>query len=160
MTTRLIAPIAVLALWYGSIGTAAADHHAAAVHLDVYKSPMCGCCVKWLDHLAEHGITSSSRDAGELSANGLGVPSQYASCHTGVSKEGYLFEGHVPARYVRRFLENPPEGALGLAVPAMPIGSPGMEYKNEFEPYDVLLLRRDGSAEVYASVTSYEQQFD
>ena len=115
-----------------------------------------------MDHLAENGFTSTSHHPeklGELKRE-LGVPVRYGSCHTGVSEAGYLFEGHVPARYVRQFLDNPPEDALGLTVPAMPVGSPGMEYKDQFMAYDVLLLKKDGSVEVYASVESYEQQFD
>ncbi len=133
----------------------------AAIHLDVYKSPYCGCCTLWMDHMAEHGFTSTGHHPEELGVlkQELGVPARYGSCHTGVSEEGFVFEGHVPARYVKAFLDNPPEDAIGLTVPAMPVGSPGMEYKDQFNPYDVLLLKRDGSVEVYASVASYEEQF-
>ncbi|HEY5647080.1 MAG TPA: DUF411 domain-containing protein [Pseudomonadales bacterium] len=153
-------PLAGLALWCGLIGSAAADQSGAALYLDVYKSPTCGCCVKWVAHLSESGFASSDRDANQLAARGIRIPAQYGSCHTAVSQDGYAFEGHVPARYIRQFLNDPPPGALGLAVPAMPIGSPGMEYKDLFEPYDILLLKKDGSAEVYVSVESYAQQFD
>jgi hypothetical protein len=154
--------LAALALWCGMTSFAAADRSAAAVHLDVYKSPSCGCCVKWMDHLAENGMTSTSHHPEKLGEfkRELGVPVRYGSCHTGVSEAGFLFEGHVPARYIRQFLDNPPEDALGLTVPAMPVGSPGMEYRDQFMAYDVLLLKKDGSVEVYASVESYEQQFD
>ena len=88
------------------------------------------------------------------------MPARYGSCHTGVSKDGFVFEGHVPARYIIQFLNNPPADARGLTVPAMPLGSPGMEYNDQFAPYEVLLLKKDGSVEVYAAVESYEQQFD
>ncbi len=150
-----------LVVWFavGSPADAAGD---AGVHLDVYKSPTCGCCTKWMDHLAEEGLTSTGhhpRDLNELRRT-LGVPIRYGSCHTAVSSEGFLFEGHVPARYITQFLDNPPEDALGLTVPAMPVGSPGMEYQNRFMAYDVLLLKKDGSVTVYASVETYEQQFD
>lgn len=142
-------------------GLAVAQENAS-VHLDVYKSPTCGCCTKWMDHLAEHGFTTTGHHPdriGELKRE-LGVPARYGSCHSGVSREGFVFEGHVPSRYITQFLENPPADARGLTVPAMPVGSPGMEYNNQFMPYDVLLLKTDGSIEVYASVESYEQQFN
>lgn len=150
----------VLLLWFGLSGLAAAERDA--VHLDVYKSPDCGCCTLWMDHLAEQGFTSTGHHPSDLGGLklGLGVPPRYGSCHTAVSKEGFIFEGHVPARYITQFLDAPPAGALGLAVPAMPVGSPGMEYKNQFMPYRVLLLNKDGSIEVYASVDSYAQQFN
>ena len=150
-----------LVLSLAGAGFAAADS-GAGVHLDVYKSPTCGCCIKWMDHLAEYGFTSTGHHPDALGSlkRELGVPARYGSCHTGVTKDGYVFEGHVPARYITQFLGDPPAGARGLTVPAMPIGSPGMEYKNQFMPYDVLLLKDDGSVEVYASVRSYEQQFD
>lgn len=156
---KLLAP--VLVLWFGMTGFAAAERNAA-VHLDVYKSPTCGCCTKWMDHLAEQGFTSTGHNTDQLGAlkTELGVPTRYGSCHTGVSEHGFIFEGHVPARYISQFLDNPPAGALGLTVPAMPVGSPGMEYKDQFMPYDVLLLKKDGSVEVYAAVKSYEQQFN
>jgi hypothetical protein len=115
-----------------------------------------------MDHLGESGFTSTGHHPDQLSElkRDLGIPVRYGSCHTGVSKDGYLFEGHVPARYIQQFLANPPDGALGLTVPAMPVGSPGMEYNDQFMPYDVLLLRKDGTVEVYVSVESYAQQFD
>ncbi len=76
-----------------------------------------------------------------------------------MSAEGYLFEGHVPARYMKQFLASPPADALGLAVPAMPVGSPGMEMGDRFSPYAVLLLKADGSAELFAQVDSPAQQY-
>jgi hypothetical protein len=159
MSLRVLAVL--LMLWCGLTGLAAADG-SGAIHLDVYKSPTCGCCTKWMDHLAENGFTSTSHHPSGLSdlKRELGVPLRYGSCHTGVSRNGYVFEGHVPARYITQFLDDPPAGALGLTVPAMPVGSPGMEYKDQFAPYDVLLLKKDGTVEVYVSVKSYEQQFD
>ena len=161
MTMWLRSLVPALALWCAITGFAAAEQ-VAAIHLDVYKSPTCGCCTKWMDHLAENGFTSTGHHPEALSdlKRELGVPVRYGSCHTGVSKEGYIFEGHVPARYITQFLDNPPADALGLTVPAMPVGSPGMEYQDQFMPYDVLLLKKDGSVEVYAAVESYEQQFD
>ncbi|MFW2405782.1 MAG: DUF411 domain-containing protein, partial [Gammaproteobacteria bacterium] len=69
---------------------------------------------------------------------------------------GYVFEGHVPAKYISEFLQDPPDGARGLVVPAMPVGSPGMEYKDQFSPYDVLLLKADGTYEVFAHVSKLD----
>ena len=148
-------------LWFGAVSFAVADE-AAAVHLDVYKSPTCGCCTEWMDHLAEQGIATSGHHPEALGAlkREWGIPVRYGSCHTAVSEAGFVFEGHVPARYITQFLENPPVDALGLTVPAMPLGSPGMEYKNQFTPYEILVLKKDGTVEVYAAVSSYAQQFD
>jgi hypothetical protein len=156
---RSLAP--ALVLWCGVAGFAVAEPDAAA-HLEVYKSPTCGCCTKWMAHLAENGFTSTGHHPDDLSdlKRELGVPVRYGSCHTAVSEDGYIFEGHVPARYIVQFLDDPVADALGLTVPAMPVGSPGMEYKDQFTPYDVLLLKKDGSTEVYAAVESYEQQFN
>ena len=161
MTMPLRSLAAALALWCGTTGFVVAERDAAT-HLDVYKSPTCGCCTKWMEHLDENGFTSTGHHPDKLGnlKRELGVPVRYGSCHTGVSKDGYLFEGHVPARYIIKFLSAPPADALGLTVPAMPVGSPGMEYKDKFMAYDVLLLKKDGSVEVYDSVESYEQQFD
>ena len=160
MAFRLARLTVALAFWCGLISTAGAEQPGANIHLDVYKSPTCGCCIKWMDHLSENGITATGRYGDADSGQRLGVPLRYGSCHTGVSGNGFVFEGHVPARYIRQFLENPPDNALGLSVPAMPIGSPGMEFREEFMPYDVLLLHKDGSATVYVSVASYDEQFE
>lgn len=151
----------ILGTWLALPAASHGDQHAAAIHLDVHKSPTCGCCTLWMDHMAEHGFTSTGHHPDNLGALKveLGVPARYGSCHTGVTEDGYVFEGHVPARYVAEFLANPPADAIGLTVPAMPVGSPGMEYKDMFNPYDVLLLKKDGEAEVFASVETYEQQF-
>ena len=156
---RFLAPSLLLSC---TLANFAAADTAAATHLDVHKSPTCGCCTLWMDHLAENGFTTTGHhpDALDELKRELGVPVRYGSCHTGVSKEGFVFEGHVPARYITQFLANPPADAIGLTVPAMPVGSPGMEYQDHFMPYDVLLLKKDGSVEVYASVGSYEAQFD
>jgi hypothetical protein len=130
--------------------------------LDVYKSPSCGCCGKWMEHLDTHGVESVSHDATQLGAANalLEVPAQYRACHTAVSAQGYVFEGHIPARYVKQFLSELPAGAVGLVVPGMPLGSPGMEQGDGFTPYDVLLLKNDGSTEVYARVNAAAEQYE
>lgn len=124
------------------------------VKLDVYKSPSCSCCVKWIDHIAENGFDATKHHPADLTAvkQQFAIAPQYQSCHTGVSKEGYVFEGHVPAGIMQRFLAEKPGGALGLAVPGMPVGSPGMEMGDRRDDYDVLLLKKDGGSEVYARI--------
>lgn len=128
--------------------------------LTVYKSPSCGCCEDWLTHMETEGFETNAKNSANLSAvkDRHQIPAEARSCHTAVSAEGYVFEGHVPARYVQQFLDAPPAGAIGLSVPGMPIGSPGMEINDRFMPYHVLLLKEDGSREVYAEVESMEQQ--
>lgn len=129
--------------------------------LEVFKKPTCRCCSKWMTHLEDHGFETKAHNKNYLSALKAekNIQPQYQSCHTAVSKEGYVFEGHIPAKYIHQFLQEKPEGAMGLAVPAMPIGSPGMEVGGKFRPYDVLLLKIDGSAEIYARIKIQEEQY-
>lgn len=128
------------------------------IALNVYKDANCGCCDDWLKHADERGFKTKGHNIRKLSEFKMskGIAPAYQSCHTAVSAEGYVFEGHVPARYVHRFLSAPPANAIGLSVPEMPMGSPGMEYQNRFDPYQVLLLMKDGSAKVYAKVSNLE----
>ena len=135
---------------------------ATGVSLDykLYKSPTCGCCEQWQTHMAEHNFVAGvyhPEDLNDVKAQ-LGIAPGYQSCHTAVTSDGYIFEGHIPARFVQQFLENPPAGAIGLSVPGMPAGSPGMEMGDRFMPYQVWLLKKDGSAKVFASVDSRDQQ--
>lgn len=131
------------------------------IHLDVFKDPQCGCCKAWIDHVELNNFTVTTHHPADLSAvkakQGIGM--QYRSCHTGVSSEGYVFEGHIPSKLVEQFLANPPKGAIGLSVPGMPVGSPGMEYQNKFQSYPVLLLNDDGSVEEYARITHPKEQY-
>jgi len=129
--------------------------------VDVYKSPTCGCCAEWITHAQTHGLISKVHHPSSLAEkkSALGIGTQYRSCHTAVDKQGYVFEGHVPAKLVTQFLANPPEGAIGLSVPGMPAGSPGMEMANTFTPYPVLLLMKDGSAVVYAKIDQQSEQY-
>ncbi|MDX1490005.1 MAG: DUF411 domain-containing protein [Pseudohongiellaceae bacterium] len=133
----------------------------ALVQLDVLKSPTCMCCSGWVDHAQENGFTAQISHPADL--NGaklrLGIKPEYQSCHTAVSNEGYVFEGHIPAKLVQQFLANPPADALGLAVPGMPVGSPGMEVGDQFQAYDVLVLNKDGSSSLFAHVASPEEQY-
>jgi hypothetical protein len=122
---------------------------AGAPLVTVYKSPTCGCCNKWVRHLQEAGFAANAEHLADLDAvrAELGVPTKYAACHTAVVK-GYVIEGHVPVADIKRLLAERPK-ARGLAVPGMPIGSPGMEGPNP-QAYDVLLLHEDGTVSVYA----------
>ena len=129
--------------------------------LDVYKRASCGCCHKWIEHLQAEGFQTKAHNVTDLSALKMdkNISPAYHSCHTALSPEGYVFEGHIPARYIEQFLREKPRGAIGLAVPGMPMGSPGMEYDNQFTPYAVLLLMKDGSSKVYAQVTTSDAQY-
>ncbi len=126
------------------------------VVLNVYKSETCGCCVGWIEHMEANSYHSTVFHPTDLDAVKLelGVKPQWASCHTAVTKEGFVFEGHIPAKFIDQFLANPPAGALGLTVPGMPIGGPGMEMGNRFTPYDILVMNADGTSSVFASIKS------
>jgi hypothetical protein len=123
---------------------------ADPVTITVYKSPTCGCCVKWIDHLEAGGLAVEAIDTQDMARikTENGVSDELASCHTALV-DGYVIEGHVPVEDVLRLLEERPDVA-GLAVPKMPIGSPGMEGPNP-EPYDVLAFTTEGSTHTYAS---------
>lgn len=124
------------------------------IPLDVYKSPSCGCCGKWVAHLEASGFEAALHhpsDLLKLKAD-KGVSPRYQSCHTAVSQDGYVFEGHIPADVIQRFLANPPPDAIGLAVPGMPVGSPGMEMGNRQDQYNVLILGKDGSDTIYEHI--------
>jgi hypothetical protein len=128
--------------------------------LNVFKDENCGCCVGWIDHMQEAGFASKINHPRDLNGvkEELGVLPKWQSCHTAVTKGGYVFEGHIPAKYIEQFLASPPEGALGLAVPGMPLGSPGMEMGGRFTPYDIVLMNKDGSSSVFAHVPSAAAQ--
>ena len=143
--------------WIAAIAAAAFAHRLAGAQgaplVEVWKSPTCGCCKDWVRHLEANGFRVRTLDSGNTDKRAeLGMPLKYGSCHT-ARVGGYVIEGHVPAREIQRLLNEKP-AAVGLTVPAMPVGSPGMdgpEYGGRRDPYDVLLVRRDGSAGVYRS---------
>lgn len=129
--------------------------------LDLYKSPACGCCEGWAQHIESAGIGTAVHHPEDLNSvkTERGIAPRYQSCHTAVSAQGYVFEGHIPAYLIRRFLANPPPESIGLSVPGMPVGSPGMEMGDRFQAYEVVLLKRDGSSEVYERIQSARQQY-
>jgi len=151
-----------LVLTLGLSGTERA--HAQSIDditLNVYKEETCGCCVGWITHMDERGFDSTVIHPANISAvkEELGVLPKWQSCHTAVSKDGYVFEGHVPAKYISQFLASPPANALGLAAPGMPMGSPGMEIGDSFNSYDVLLMKKDGTSEVFVTVKTKAEQY-
>ena len=120
----------------------------------VHKTPACGCCKKWVKHLEDNSFSMMIKDHQNLQKikTQYSIKPKYQSCHTAVSKEGYIFEGHIPSKFIKNFLEDPEPNAIGLSVPGMPLGSPGMEVEGRFMPYDVLVLYKDGSSKVYAEI--------
>jgi hypothetical protein len=130
-----------------------AQQRPAKVLVEVWKDPGCGCCGGWVKHLQDSGFAVKVNDGGNDAMRAkLGIPAKLASCHTALVG-GYALEGHVPAREIRRLLQEKPQ-AVGLTVPGMPVGTPGMDdaaYGGRQDPYDVLLVTRGGEPRVYAS---------
>ena len=122
-----------------------------APQMHVFKDPNCGCCSAWIEILEQDGfiITTEARTSGGLVQEKIkrGIPRNMASCHT-ADIEGYVIEGHVPPQDIRKLLAERPD-AIGLAVPGMPFGSPGMGPESQREAYEVHLILRDGATEIY-----------
>ncbi len=120
----------------------------------VHKTPTCGCCKMWMKHVEEDGFTAYGQDHQNLMKikEKYNIEPQYRSCHTAVSSGDFIFEGHIPSKYIKQFLSEDHPEAIGLSVPGMPLGSPGMEVDDHFMPYDVLILFKDGTSKVYAEV--------
>ena len=141
----------IAAAWGAACIPAISLAGAPRTAVEVWKDPECGCCKDWVAHLEANGFQVKVNDTGNTAARTrLGVVAKYGSCHT-ASVGGYAIEGHVPAREIKRLLAERPV-AVGLAVPGMPVGSPGMDapaYGGRKDAYDVLLLARDGSSKVY-----------
>lgn len=126
---------------------------ASGTEITVYKTPTCGCCTKWVEHMESNGFAVNSIDVNQAELMRVkqerGMKPELSSCHTAVA-DGYTFEGHVPAELVRRFLAERPR-SIGLAVPGMPMGSPGMEGFRS-EAYDVLEVDSTGGTDVYQRI--------
>jgi hypothetical protein len=148
MTMRILL---LLSLMIFVAPVSAAD--PAASSIEVWKSATCQCCGAWVKHLEANGFTVKVNAAEPSTLAALkrqaGIGDKLASCHT-AKIDGYVIEGHVPGTDIKRLVAERPE-AIGLAVPGMPVGSPGMEQGMEFEPYDVLLIKKDGATETFAS---------
>jgi hypothetical protein len=118
--------------------------------VEIWKDPSCGCCAEWVKHLEANGFAVKVNDRGNNAARArLGIPAALGSCHT-AEVAGYAVEGHVPAADIKRLLAERPT-AVGIAVPGMPIGSPGMEQGGRRDPYDVLLVAKGGGTRVFQS---------
>ena len=146
--------LAITTLGYPHFGMAAVQPETVTV----WKTPTCGCCKDWVIHLRKEGFNVVTNDVNDTApvCQKLGLPAKFGSCHT-AQVGGYVLEGHVPAQEVKRLLREKPV-AIGLAVPGMPVGSPGMEVKGEMlgvrDAFDVVLVARDGSSRVYESYTA------
>jgi hypothetical protein len=134
---------------FGVTQASAADTSSS---IEVWKSATCECCGAWVKHLEANGfaVTVNAADTSALATlkRQAGIGDKLASCHT-AKIDGYVIEGHVPSSDIKRLVAERPD-AIGLAVPGMPVGSPGMEQGDEVEPYDVLLIKKDGATEVFA----------
>jgi hypothetical protein len=119
--------------------------------ITVYKDPSCGCCTKWVEHLRASGLNPDVHDRSDMDAlkDSLGVPVALRSCHTAVAGR-YVIEGHVPAADVRALLAARPSKVVGLAVPGMPSGSPGMEMGGRADRYDVMAFDAKGTTHVFS----------
>lgn len=131
---------------------AACSNAAQAATYTMIRDPNCGCCLKWADYFEKAADAEvNSVDMAEMAKikTERGVPQQLWSCHT-MEIEGYIIEGHVPADAIERLLRERPEDITGLAVPGMPVGSPGMEFENRIQPFDVIAFGPSGQS-VFAS---------
>ena len=145
-TRRLVLQAGIAA----ALGVPVRAPFAAVPAIEVWKDPNCGCCGEWVKHLEANGFRVKVNDTANTVARArLGIPAALGSCHT-AEVAGYAIEGHVPAADIKRLLAEKPS-AVGLAVPGMPIGSPGMEQGGRRDPYDVLLVAKGGGTRVFQS---------
>lgn len=154
MQRRTLIQSTVALLSAAALSSTALAQGKAKPLAEVWKSPTCGCCHDWVKHLEDNGFDVKTYDVSEAAKSALrsqlGMAEKYGSCHTALIG-GYVVEGHVPAQDIRRLLKERPR-AIGLSVPGMPIGSPGMDgpvYGGRKDAYAVLLVRRDGSNSVF-----------
>ena len=128
-----------------------AAHADAPTKITVYKDPSCGCCTKWVEHLRASGLRPMVHDRSDMDAlkDSLGVPAALRSCHTAVAGK-FVIEGHVPAADIKKLIARKPNGVLGIAVPDMPAGSPGMEMPGRRDRYDVIAFGASGTTSVFA----------
>ncbi|MEX0729695.1 MAG: DUF411 domain-containing protein [Aquisalimonadaceae bacterium] len=153
---------AAAAGWYAVQATGSTPARTAAfataltetdADIKIYKTPTCGCCSAWVEHLANNGFTVDAVNVDQEQLNSIkqqaGVTRELASCHTAFI-DGYVVEGHVPAQDIRRLVDEKPS-IRGLSVPGMPVGSPGMEMGDRYDPFDVVGFDQQGSTSVFSS---------
>ncbi|KAF3890220.1 MULTISPECIES: DUF411 domain-containing protein [Nostocales] len=123
--------------------------------ITVYRSPSCGCCGSWVKHMQKHGFQIKDIKTDEIEAikQKYNLPQELASCHTAII-DGYVMEGHIPANDIKRFLQQKPTLA-GLAVPGMPVGTPGMEVGNKKQPFAVVAFNNKGEVKLFQEYQSY-----
>ena len=140
-----------LVLLFGIAQSGCTQSEASIPEVMVYKSATCGCCSKWVDHMKEAGFVVETTNVADVTAykKKYGIPAGMGSCHTAVVG-GYVVEGHVPADLVKKMLEEKPDIA-GIAVPGMPVGSPGMEQGNHVDSYEIVTFDAEGKTSVYAT---------
>lgn len=131
------------------------ESYSGNKNITVYRSPSCGCCGIWIEHMKKHGfqITDIKTDNMEAIKQQHNLPLDLASCHTAII-DGYVMEGHIPADDIKRFLTQKPD-FKGLAVPGMPLGTPGMEAGDRKQPFDVLAFNNSGNVEVFKQYQNY-----
>lgn len=131
-------------------------NYTGTKNITVYRSPSCGCCGVWLEHAQKHGFKVEDIKTEKMEAlkQKYGVPPQLASCHTAIV-DGYVMEGHIPVDDIKRFLTEKPEEFVGLSVPGMPLGSPGMEAGDIKQPFQVLAFNKQGEVKVFKDYQSY-----
>ena len=135
----------------GTVGASRLLAYAPAKEATVYKSATCGCCKKWVEHLQKAGYTVTAHDVPNVDVykKKYGVPEALGSCHTAVVTSGYVIEGHVPADLIDRVIAQRPKDLIGLAVPGMPQGSPGME-TGVVDKYEIVAFDKAGKTRVFA----------
>ena len=147
----VLAAVGLASLGYSTLGHSSKPPAAVTV----WKTPNCGCCKDWVAHLRKEGFDVVAIDVSDTAPvrQKLGLPAKFGSCHT-AQVGGYVLEGHVSAQDVKRLLREKPM-AIGLAVPDMPVGSPGMEMQDDMlgvrDAFDVLLVNADGSSRIFQS---------
>lgn len=139
-----------------ALNPAYAEENAAANEITVYRSPTCGCCENWEDHIKDSHFSIKDNVSDDMQAikKKYGVPDQLGSCHTAIIG-GYVIEGHVPAKDIEKLLKEKPN-VVGLSAPGMPMGSPGMEMGNRKDDYRVMSFDKDGNFKVFAEHGSDE----
>ena len=133
-----------------------APNYSGIENMTVYRSPSCGCCGVWIEHARKHGFKIEDIKTEEMTAikQQHNIPAELTSCHTTII-DGYVMEGHIPADDIKRFLAQKPKDLIGLTVPGMPIGTPGMEAQDIKQPFQVLAFNNKGETQVFNEYQSY-----